>query len=54
MGQNDGMTDNASDGKEVKGIYKRSCARVGKGSARYRPLAVHGVGCLVAGLNLKT
>ena len=39
---------------EVKDIFGRPGARVGVGSARLRPLAVHGVWCPAAGLNLET
>ena len=44
----------SSDGKMVKDIYGRPGTRVGVVSARLRPLAAHGVGCLTAGLNLET
>ena len=43
-----------SDGKELKDVFGRPGARVGEGSARLRPLAVHGVGCPAAGQNLET
>ena len=39
---------------EVKDVFRHPGARVGVSSARSRPLATHGVGCLVAGLNLET
>ena len=43
-----------SNGKEVKDVSGRPCARVEVGSACQRPLAAHGVGCPAAGQNLET
>ena len=43
-----------SDGKEVKDVFRRPGASNRLDLARKRPLAVHGVGCPAAGLNLET